>query len=248
MMTRLMALSAILCSNIFFTSAQTGGNGDFFELQKKVYQLAVKNYDMQAATQAMYQMMALRPAQSDLKDSLAMLYFTQERYPQAYLVGEEILQSNPANPAIRELVAISKQNLGMLKESLADYEKLYEQNKQMYYLYQIATLQYQLKRYGECVASLDYILTQKDADEQKVSIRVQSGMQEVPMKAAALNVKGICAIELNQKEAAITNFKKALEIYPEFVLAKGNLENLEKAPQPAAAPAAAEPKPGKKGK
>ena len=57
---------------------------------------------------------------------------------------------------------------------------------------------------------------------------MQNGNQEVPMKAAALNVKGICAMELNQPDAAKDNFKKALEIDPDFALAKGNLENAGK--------------------
>ena len=48
------------------------------------------------------------------------------------------------------------------------------------------------------------------------------------MKAAAYNVKGICALELNQPEAAKENFNKALQLFPDFVLAKTNLETLEK--------------------
>ena len=56
----------------------------------------------------------------------------------------------------------------------------------------------------------------------------QNGSQDIVMKAAALNVKGICAMELNQEAAAKDNFAKALELAPEFVLAKGNLDNLNK--------------------
>jgi hypothetical protein len=57
-----------------------------------------------------------------------------------------------------EMAAISKQSLGALKESLADYESLYKQKPDLYSLYQIATLQYQLKRYGESVISCDQII------------------------------------------------------------------------------------------
>ena len=48
------------------------------------------------------------------------------------------------------------------------------------------------------------------------------------MKAAAYNVKGICALELNQPDAAKDNFNKALQAFPDFVLAKSNLETLAK--------------------
>ncbi|MCW5907710.1 MAG: hypothetical protein KIS94_07625 [Chitinophagales bacterium] len=201
---------------------------DTYEVQQRVYHNALKNYDLQAATIALYNMIAIKPEKADLNDSLALLYFAGERYAQAYLVGEQILKSNPNRSDILELVAVSKQNLGMIKESLSDYEKLYAAEKSLYYLYQMATLQYQLKRYGECVASLDQIINNPESAKQKVNIVVQGGSQDVPMRAAAFNVKGICAMELNQEEAAKDNFKKALEIFPEFVLAKGNLDLVTK--------------------
>lgn len=212
---------------------------DAFDIQKRVYQNALKNYDLQTATYALYQMIALKPEKTELNDSLAILYFAGERYGQAYLVGEQILRNTPNRTDILELVAVSKQNLGMIKEALADYEKLYGQEKSLYYLYQIATLQYQLKRYGECVSSLDQIISNPESAKQKVNIVVQGGSQDVPMAAAALNVKGICAMELNQEEAAKDNFGKALQLYPEFALAKGNLDMInQKAKQPAAKTAA----------
>jgi len=210
---------------------------DAFEIQSRVYRTALKNYDLQAATIALYNMQALKPERTDLQDSLALLYFAGERYAQAYLIGEEIVKADPKRTDVLELVAVSKQNLGMVKEALADYEKLYAAEKSVFYLYQQATLQYQLKRYGECVVSLDQILSSAEADKQKVNIRLQQGSQEVPMKAAAYNVKGICAVELNQEEAARQNFNKALELFPDFALAKGNLEALNKKKAPDTKPA-----------
>ncbi len=201
---------------------------DPFDIQTTVYKTALKNYDLQAATYALYNMLALKPARTDLNDSLALIYFAGERFAQAYITGEQILKNDPKRKDMLELVAISKQNLGLIKESLADYEKLYGIDKSLFYLYQMATLQYQLKRYGECVASLDQIIANPEAEKQKVNIRVQGGQQEVPMKAAAYNVKGICAVDLSQPDAARDNFNKALKIYPDFVLAKGNLESMDK--------------------
>lgn len=213
----------------------TGGNllvaqtsTDPFDVQMRFYKSALKNYDLQAATVALYTMQALKPERADLNDSLALLYFAGERYAQAYLVGQAIVNADPKRNDMLEMVAVSKQNLGMIKESLADYEKLYSADKSVYFLYQMATLQYQLKRYGECIASLDQILASADADKQKVPTRVQNGSQDAPMKAAAYNVKGVCALELNQPEIAKENFNKALQIFPDFVLAKTNLETMEK--------------------
>jgi tetratricopeptide (TPR) repeat protein len=215
-----------------FLSAQTP---DEFEIQTRVYKQALKNYDLQSATVALYNMQALKPERTDLNDSLALVYFAGERYAQAYLIGEGIVTADPKRKDMLELVAVSKQNLGMVKESLADYEKLYAIDKSVYYLYQMATLQYQLKRFGECVANLDQIIAGTDADKQKVTIRAaQNQQQEVPMKAAAYNVKGICALEMNQPDIAKDNFNKALALAPDFALAKGNLDMMAKKQQEAA--------------
>jgi tetratricopeptide (TPR) repeat protein len=208
--------------------AQTAGAPDAFEVQSRVYKAALKNYDIPTATSALYNMQALKPERTDLNDSLALLYFAGERYAQAYLIGEEIVKNDPKRKDMLELVAVSKQNLGLIKESLSDYEKLYAIDKSIFYLYQMATEQYQLKRYGECVASLDQIIANPESEKQKVNIRVQGGGQEVVMKAAAYNVRGICASDMGQKDAAKENFTKAIEIAPDFALAKGNLEALDK--------------------
>jgi tetratricopeptide (TPR) repeat protein len=197
---------------------------DAFDIQMKVYGAALKYYDLNVAASALYNAMALKPDRKDLRDSLALVYFAGERYGQSYTVGEEILKDDPKRKDILEMVAVSKQSLGMIKEALADYENLYAADKQLFYLYQMATLQYQLKRYGECVASLDQIIANEASAKQNVSIRNSNGAsQSVPMKAAALNVKGIVALELNQDANAKGFFEQSLQVFPDFALAKGNL-------------------------
>lgn len=200
-------------------------SADLFSAQMNVYKNALKFYDTQTATTALYNAIALQPERADLYDSLTYLYFAAERYGQVFLLGEDLLKKDNSRNDIREMVAIAKQSLNLAKESLEDYEKLYAATKQLQYLYQVATLQYQLKRYGECVASLDQIIGNEEADQLQMAIRNQDGSnQNVPMKAAAYNVKGICALELNQEDAAKQNFDEAVKLFPDFTLAKNNLE------------------------
>jgi tetratricopeptide (TPR) repeat protein len=218
---------------------------DAFDTQMKVYSSALKYYDLNVAISALYNAMALKPERKDLRDSLALIYFAGERYAQAYTLGEEILKENAKRNDILEMVAVSKQSLGMTKDALEDYEKLYAaDNKQIFYLYQISTLQYQLKRYGECVASLDQIIGNEASAKQNVSIHnANNTNQSVPMKAAALNVKGIVATELNQDANAKDFFNQAIQLFPDFALAKANLASLAQksagtgSPAPKTAPA-----------
>jgi tetratricopeptide (TPR) repeat protein len=170
-------------------------------------------------------MIALKPERLGLKDTLTYLYYNSGNHVQVVLLGKEILEKQPERPEILELVAVSQQNLGLLKEALESFEKLHLLTKDVYRLYNVATLQYMLKRYGECSETLNAILA-SDAGDQKVSITDNNGKsQEVPLKAAAFNMRGVVALEINQTDVAKQNFQKALELFPEFALAKANLDN-----------------------
>ncbi|MCO5279791.1 MAG: hypothetical protein M9931_01910 [Chitinophagales bacterium] len=208
------------------TSAQTA-SPDLFSSQMSVYKNALSYYDLSTATVALYNAIALKPERKDLYDSLTYLYFAGERYGQVYLLAEKLLKEDEKRTDIREMLAVAKQSLNMPKEALAEYEKLYATTKNIHSLYQMATLQYQLKRFGECIVSLDQIIANPEAEKTQIAIKNQDGGgQNVPMKAAALNIKGICAMEMNQEEIAKENFNEAIKIFPEFILAKNNLQFL----------------------
>src|SRR5580658_6891665 len=80
-------------ANLVF--AQNGASTDPFDVQTRLYKAALKNYDLQTATVALYNMQALKPERADLNDSLALLYFAGERYAQSYLVGQAIVNADP---------------------------------------------------------------------------------------------------------------------------------------------------------
>jgi len=155
------------------------------------------------------------------------LYFNAGAYVQTILLGKEIMEQKPDNKEVLELVAVSEQNLGAQKEALEHYEQLYQLTQSPFHLYQIASLQYSLKRYGECEMSVNRILADPAAGEEMVGITIGKGQtQKVPLKAAAYNMKGVIAMDLSKNDIAKNNFEEALEIFPEFQLASLNLKSL----------------------
>ncbi|WP_143083928.1 tetratricopeptide repeat protein [Flexibacter flexilis] len=200
-----------------------------YQLQEKIFRAALKYSDGDAAKNALFSMMVQNPEMVSLKDSLAILYFNLNRNAECVLVCRDILSANENNDNILEIKAIAEQNLGLYRESLADYEKVYGKTKNISYLYEIATLQYQLKRFGECNTTVSAILNNEEATKQTISISAGQGQsQKVPMKAAAYNLRGVIAGDLKEYSAAISNYEEALKVYPDFVLAKNNLEVLKK--------------------
>jgi tetratricopeptide (TPR) repeat protein len=212
------------------------------EMQRlqKVFNLALKYSDGAVAKQAMFEMMALNPENTALKDSLALLYYNLGSYAECVLVTRDILAEKPNDLTMLELRAVSQKQLGMLREAMADFEKIYLNTNDVLYMYEVASLQYEMKLYNECKVSLDILLNSSDIDKETIALAAsQFTQQNVPMRAAVLNLKGVVAAEQNDSNSARTIYKEALKLYPDFVLAKANLESLDKpaAPVKKAAPA-----------
>lgn len=199
------------------------GKPSALEMNKSIYKQALNYGDYNTAIYAVYQIMALDANAAGYRDTLAYLYFNKGSYVQALLVGNEIMADNENNAGILEVVALSEQNLGLVKDALSSYEKLNKLQPDIYNLYTIATLQFALKRYGECSATIDGLL-QAEGNNQPIKITDNTGQsQEVPLKAAALNMLGVMALEMQQTEVAVKSFQEALKVAPDFALAKGNL-------------------------
>ncbi len=210
-------------------STSTTSESKNYSDDEKLYRTALEYGDLTVAKTAVYQMLADDPSRTDLLDTLTVLYFIQGAYGQSINLGEKVLENNASNLAIREIVAISYKNVNAVKEALGHFEKLYAGTQDIFFLYEIASMQFSLQRFGECINSCDAILASEKAAETKVSINInQNQSQEVNIAAAVLNMKGFIAIEVNQLEAAAQNFNAALEIEPEFVLPQANLQQLAK--------------------
>jgi tetratricopeptide (TPR) repeat protein len=203
---------------------------ELYSIKEKTFRLAMKYNDLEVAKFALFEMMVLKPELVNLKDSLNILYFNLGNYRENIILSNELLENtkSPSYATNLEIRAIAYQNLGQIKESLEDYEKLYALTKNIYYLYQIASLQYELKRYGECNETISKILDLNEAEKTKITITIDNRMQQkVSLKAAVLNMRGVLALETNQYEVAKKNFKEALSLEKDFILAYNNLQLVE---------------------
>ncbi len=203
-----------------------------FAIKEKVFNLALQYNDGVVAKQALYEMMVLDPSRKELRDTLAMLYYNLNSWGECIFVSREILADNPNKLDILEMKAVALKNVGLLRDAQDDFQKIYLKTDNVLYLYEVASLQYQMKRYDECLVSLDILLKSKEIDGQQVSLPVsQISEQQVPMRAAVLNLRGIAAYEINNDKLARESYKEALKIFPDFIMAKGNLAQLDKPAQ-----------------
>jgi tetratricopeptide (TPR) repeat protein len=192
------------------------------------YNVAVRFNDMAAAKDALYDLIVENPANDSLFLNLAVMYFDARQYASTILVSQELLARNAKNTTAIELAAASFESLNIYDKALQHYESLYLQTNAYPSLYKMAFLQFDLKRYNECSATSDILLSKKEADELKVSFNItETQTKEFPIKVAVLNLKGMVARENGDKINAKKFFEQALALAPDFPQAKDNLAKLK---------------------
>lgn len=187
-----------------------------------------KYNDAMLTKHALFEILILSPNDSSAMRSLAELYYNSSQYTSSALVGLDMLEKYPSYEVAMEIVALSYENLRIYEKAVEYYEKLWLKTENINVQYQIAYLQYSLKRFTESETNLNMMDTKVNL-EDKISLNKSDGtIQEVPFAAAIANLRGLMALEQGKSEEAKAHFTKALSISPDFETAKNSLDALNK--------------------
>jgi len=197
------------------------------DADQRVYQMAMRYNDPTVAKMKLYDLIERNPNNTRYAELLATMYFELEQYPSAALVAMDIVENNSQNTAALEIAAYSLEQLGALDRALRHFESLHLLSGDVYSLYKTAHLQYSLKKYEEALNSLNMLAKDKKADEERLAFPMQdNSQQEVSIRAAALNLKGMIYKDQGSKAEAKKAFDEALVTAPDFELAKQNIAEL----------------------
>jgi tetratricopeptide (TPR) repeat protein len=189
------------------------------------YSAAARWSDPDVAKDALYDVIVENPGSDSLIYTLAYLYYDQQKYASSFLIANDLLQRQPKDPSYLEMAAVSAQQLGANEKALQNYETLYLVNNNIRTLYQVAFLQYNMKRYAECTTNITIMLGKPEATTEKVMFNDAQGKEkEYLLKVSVLNLQGLVALDQNDKAAAKKAFTEALALAPDFKPAKDNLE------------------------
>lgn len=192
------------------------------------YQLAQKYNDQEATKQALLDLMVLNGRDTTVLRSLAEFYYNNRRYTSSALVALDYLEKYPNNMIATEIVALSYEQLRLYDKAIEFYQPMWLMTENINILYQIAYLQYSLKRYTESLNNLQ-IVDSKVKAEDKVQLNASNGqVQEIPFKAAILNLRGLIAVGEGKNDDAKALFGQALQLAPDFEAAKTSLDELNK--------------------
>lgn len=189
-----------------------------------VYQAAMRYNDLDIAKTKLYELMIRNPEDVRYMEALASLYFDASQFTSAALISLDLLELNDKNIGALEVAAYSLEQLGALDRALPHFESLYLLTGDNFSLYKSAFIQYNLKRYEEAMNSVNMLVKNAKAEEKIGFPKSQTETQEVSMKAAALNLKGLIYLDQNSKAEAKTAFNEAIALDPAFEQAKENLK------------------------
>lgn len=218
----------VLLGIVAFTTV----NGQDADAMKKhylrTYDNAIRYNDISVAIHALHGYIAI-DSNLNYKDTLSILYFNAKSYVSSLILAEEVYKAQPGNIEAMARAAECYDELGDPKTSVGLYEQVVPKTKNPYHIYKMAVGQYQLKRTLECEASARAVLA--DTSSKKIGVMFTSmdgNQQAVPVNAAASNLLGVLKMEAKNYTGAKADFEKALELFPNFAGAKGNLEACEK--------------------
>ncbi|KYG73221.1 tetratricopeptide repeat protein [Roseivirga echinicomitans] len=193
-----------------------------------VYNQAQLYNDIEVQKAALYDMLVLDPGDSSVMRTLSEYYYNNRRYTSSALVAMDLLKKYPGNMVATEIAALSYEQLRIYDKAIEYYQEMWLKLDDNNILYQIAYLQYSIKRYEEANTNIG-ILESKLKDDAMITLTKQDGAtQEVKFKAALKNLSGLMALDQGKKEDAKARFNEALALSPDFEAAKMGLEEANK--------------------
>lgn len=193
---------------------------------QNAYQLALRYNDLDVAKSKLYELILRNPNNLRYAEALASMYFELGQSSSAALVSLDILEGNDKNTIALEIAAYSLEQLGALDRALPQFESLYLLTGDNFSLYKSGFLQYSLKRYDEAMNSTNMLLKNAKSEEKIGFPNGPTETQQISMKAAALNLKGMIFLGQGSNDDAKVAFQEAVQLEPEFILANENLKRL----------------------
>jgi tetratricopeptide (TPR) repeat protein len=210
-------------------NVDTEANKKANEADRKVYQMAMRYNDLAVARMKLHELMERNPTNLSYLETLVSLYFEAGQYTSAAVSALDLLEKNDQSLVGIEVAAYSLEQLGAFDRALPQFERHYLLTGNLFSLYKTAFMQYSLNRQDEAINSINMIVKNPKSSDEKVGFpKADNTNQEVSIKAAALNLKGMVYMYQKNKTEAVQAFNQALELVPDFELAKENLKEAQK--------------------
>ena len=196
--------------------------------EKSKLQLAKSFGDNDVVTASIYNIIALEGPQSTYKDSLAYIYYSERAYVSCFLVTNDLLKSKPDNIELLEMNAVSLESMGALDKAIEAYQNIFDKTKNNYQGYKLASIQFRTGKNEEAYATIKKAGQLPDDGKLKMTFQVNENYnQNIALKPSIAYLEGLIAQSLDKIPEAKICYERAIQLSPDFVLAKSKLEILK---------------------
>ncbi len=227
-----LLLALLLClSTVAYAQQETPSTTDTESLRKRnetdqrIYQLAMRYNDLPAARVKLMELIERNPNNNRYAELLATLYFDDGQFASAAVAAIDLLERNDQNPTGLEIAAYALEQLGAMDRALPNFERHYLITGTLFSLYKSAYLQFSLNKEEEAMNSVNMIIKDRKSTDELIGFPIENNdTQEVSLKAAALNLKGMIYMGQQNKAEAVEALNEALSLAPDFLVAQENLK------------------------
>lgn len=198
-----------------------------FNISKTKLNNAFKYKDYMTAIDALHEILASNPEKTAYKDTLLSLYVGTQQIQSATYLALEMEKEGNKTLTVLDVIANYYENSNKSEQALSYYQEINNRNENLHYLNKIAMLQFGLKKNDDCLITLNKIILDPKAEKEKTKLHLGNNkFQDVPYAAIAYNIAGLMSYQLENLEEAKQHFQSALNIFPEFEMAKTNIASL----------------------
>ncbi|MGZ5243532.1 MAG: tetratricopeptide repeat protein [Bacteroidia bacterium] len=217
----------LLCALV---SSCKDNNNSGAEHDIQVYHQAIRFGDMGTAIHSMHSLLARDTTQFKYYDTLGVLYFQSNNYPQAIQAAQNVLERDTNNLKMVEISARAYQAIGQFDMAVPFFVRVAKLDNNPEALYQVGVCQFYMQQFDAAEQSVNKVIEDPKAKDMELVIGFNnnSRQQQVPLLAAAYNMLGSIKYQQGNSSAARENFGRAIALYPDFTLPKENLEKLKK--------------------
>ena len=205
---------------VFSMSLTAQTNQDLLSHYKKYYKQMQSQADIQGVINALTHLNILEPSQAR-KDTLATLYMNEGRHVEALnTIGIEKNESD-SDLAV-QVKAFSLKAINDIDQSMVHYEELFKRKPNPFIAYELAEMKIRTGDLMGATRNITFGIANSDGEIVRNYYETQQPYS-VPMRAAFTYLKGLVKINEDREkniDAAISIMNEALEIAPNFNLAK----------------------------
>jgi tetratricopeptide (TPR) repeat protein len=215
------ALTLTACNNAD-KSASSASNQNLQKLYKTSYDLK----DIPTAITAV-QLILTHDSTNALRDSLPSMYLAMQNIDACLATTEDALKRHPQNEEYTKYKMLCLEQMGNADELFTLAKSLYNKTGKAEYIYKIASVQLVSGKFDEASKTINEMMEKYKNTKDSVDIFIdQSQSQRVPIIAACWNMKGYLYIQTQKYQQAGEAYQKAIQTFPDFVMARRNLQQL----------------------